>query len=89
MMHIQEVYQEEMNALNAAVDAGILTNEGRESRATIVRRALPIAILQNTINFDATYETEDGKSVRMTEEVAGTIENSLSSGRVVELFLMH
>ena len=84
MMHIQEVYQEEMNALNAAVDAGILTNEGRESRATIVRRALPIAILQNTINFDATYETEDGKSVRMTEEVAGTIENSLSSGRVVD-----
>ena len=84
MMHIGEMEQEGMNSLDTAVEAGILTNEGREQRARIIRRALPVAILQNTINFDATYETEDGKSVRMTQEVASTIENSLASNRVID-----
>lgn len=87
--HIQAVVDEQINALNTAVDAGIFTDEQRRSRIRDIQAALPISILQSVVNADATFEmasedeSQDGQSVAMNVDVASDIESSLSAGRVL------
>jgi hypothetical protein len=87
--HIQAVVDEQINALNTAVDAGIFTDEQRRSRVREIQAALPTSILQSVLNADATFEIksedegEDGKTVSMNVDVASDIESSLSAGRVL------
>ena len=88
--HIQAVVDEQINALNTAVDAGIFTDEQRRSRIRDIQAALPISILQSVVNADATFEmasedeSQDGQSVAMNVDVASDIESSLSAGRVLD-----
>mgnify|MGYP000439290167 CR=1 FL=1 len=90
MQNIQAIINEQTNALNAAVDAGIFTDEQRRSRIRSLQLALPEGILQNTLNADVTYEIEPAEeggepvTVSMTEDVAQLVESSLSSGKVID-----
>ena len=87
--HIKAVVDEQINALNTAVDANIFSDEQRRSRIREIQAALPISILQSVVNADATFEiasedeSQDGQSISMNVDVASDIESSLSAGRVL------
>jgi|DEB0MinimDraft_10_1074344.scaffolds.fasta_scaffold01877_2 hypothetical protein len=87
--HIQAVIDEQINALNTAVDANIFTDEQRRSRIRDIQAALPISILQSVVNADASFEiasedeSQDSKNIAMNVDVASDIESSLSAGRVL------
>lgn len=84
VLDIQELFKEGIAGQRSALDGGFISNAQYNENITIMRRALPKAILSKMINFDSVYEAEDGTEKRMTSDVALAIENSLSSGRVVD-----
>ena len=79
---INDIYNEGIAGQKAALEAGFISNAQYNSNITVMRQALPRAMLSKMVNFDAVYETEDGNIVQMNSDAALAIENAVASGKM-------